>query len=211
MIKFTLKYSELKGLRTAPLILGRNLKGSLTGIGKRLIKSAQIRMREDTRASKRSLRMAITGKGGNYQLDVFSTLMQAFIDAYGLPKGTFPPFGPGTKLYQWAARKMRSGRLKPRVVGTSYSKTNRKGIHRPRRTKRLFKVNPARKVDAVGRRKARQVDVKRFAYLAARAIYKNGIVPSHWNIKALEVNKSRILTDLQNGLQRTVNEINRTK
>lgn len=207
------RYANLDGINKAEKIIAANLRGSLEGIGKRLITSAQTRMRENTRASKRSLRFVVRGRGLNLSLDVFSTLIQAFIDAYGLPKGTFPPYQQGTKLYAWAEKNFQEG-----FEGAIKHKAsfNRRELRQRRKLSsgRNFRVREVKKVkgpraNSSQRMQRRDKDIRRFSFLAARSIFRKGIAPSYWNKTTLEANANRIMLDLQNGLQRAVNQINR--
>lgn len=205
------------GLRRAPTILGNNLKGTLEGIGKRLKASSIARMREDLGNERRSLTIKVRGTGTSLRLEVISLLAQAFTDAYGLKRGTFPPFGPTSRLFSWALRrqekwtfhnpknaKKKSGKEKVRAA--------RKLVAKRRRAKTKIKSTRVFKQSLIPRSKrnsARNYKAARIAFLVARAIYRRGIKPTFWNVKALEANRRQIIRDLQNGLERAAREINR--
>lgn len=212
-VGFRRLYSNLNGLNNAPMILGKHLKGSLEGIGKRLVVAGRSRMRKSSGEAQRSLTSVVTGRGLNYTLDVYSTLIQAFIDAYGLRPGTFPSFGRGSRIYRWAERvsktkykrrEVETGEFRKRKVGRP-KKQNRFSVRKPRKVAKVGN----KPIPRTGRNKMRDASVRRFAYMAARSIFTNGIKPTYWNEKALNVNRGRIELDLRNGIRRAVNEINR--
>jgi hypothetical protein len=109
-LSFRVLHHNTRGLDNASQILARNLRGGMEGLGKRLRTSAQSRMRRDRGDEEKSLRIEIKSQGANTQLTVYSTLVQAFVDAYGRSRGKFPPFGVGTPLYRWAERKASGNR-----------------------------------------------------------------------------------------------------
>lgn len=207
-VRFTLKYDTTTGLKDAPVLLIRAINGALEGLGKRLKTSALARMREDSRESKRSLKIEITGSGLDKHLSVYSNLIQAFVDAKGIaPRKVFPKFGRGSRLYQWAERKTQG---KASRTVTTYNRP--KGRPRKRDTAK-FEVRAVRgkktPLTQTKRQKVKDGNVRRFAYLAARKIYTEGIKPTYWDSKSLEANQTRILQDLNNGIRRAVNQINR--
>lgn len=201
------------GLKDAERILARNLRGGLEGLGKRLRNSAQSRMRRDLGGERKSLTIQVRGRGLDQQLLVFSTLVRAFVDALGMRRGVFIPFGPGSRLYRWASRKLATGLLpEKKMMGRGQRAVPRTVSHltrRPRAT-RPSRVTQRAQVGTGVRRSKRDRAVARLAYLAARSIYERGIVGLAWNRKALEANKARIILDVRNALVRGVQEINRT-
>lgn len=207
-VRFRTTYFRDTGLRNAPAILAKHLKGSLEGIGKNLVRSSQLRMRNDLGNERRSLTIKVNGSGLNLNLLVVSQLMQAFTDAYGLKRGTFPPFGPTSRIYSWALRRATSWE-KRTPAPTTNKKVVRKRITKVKKVKKITAPFKQSKISLKGRTKARDSDARRISFLVARAIYEKGIKPSYWNRAALEANMRRIKTDLQNGLYRAVREINR--
>jgi hypothetical protein len=225
-VKFKLVAHKDTGLRAASRILAKELRGGLIAVGTQLVKSSRVRMRKDSGDTQRSLRSIIEGQGLNLSLDVSSDLVQAFVDAYGLHRGIFPPYKPGTRIYSWAGRKI-SGGLE--VRGT----TNKIPLLRVRATPhgpalpkhrnvRRFKASKIRtirnsegllqQVRPVGppaRNKTQNAKIRKLAFLIARAIYRRGLKGSQWNIKALQVNERYIVNQLQNALYRATNVINR--
>lgn len=198
------------GLRRAPVILAKHLRGILEGIGKRLTRSSVARMREDLGSEKKSLRIKVTGSGLNLELRVISELAQAFVDAYGLKRGTFPPYQPGSRLYAWALRKEKTWEVKktvPRPKGTKVKSTKR--VKRVTKVKGNKRIYTHARIRPTSRKNLQNSGVRRIAFLVARAIYKRGIKPNHWNTRALEANRQQIIRDLQNGLERAAREINR--
>lgn len=215
-IRFRVLTFNDSGLKNAPKILADSMRGSLEGIGKRLRASAQSRMREDRGVTKKSLRIVVKGSGLGLRLEVFSVLVQAFVDAYGIDRGRlFPPFNRASKLHAWALRKARGIESK-RVPGAA--KGSREISHlksrRPKRPLATAKVSRVKKkrnvpLTAAVRNKSLMRDADRIAFLAARSIYEKGIRATHWNKKALDANRQLIIRDLKNGLLRAVNRINR--
>lgn len=206
-------------LKKAPIVLQRNLRGSLETIGKRLKSSAQLRMRRDTGESQKSLKTQVSGQGLNLQLVVFSSLTQAVIDAYGLPKGIWPNSRVGSRLYRWVIRRMKGGpearekfkklqakKIKKGLIGKVPKRKKGKYVRSVRRSRI---VPEARRLSASERSGLKNNDIRRLSFLVARNIFRFGIRPTHWNQKALEANKTRIVRELQNGLARAVNELNR--
>lgn len=213
-LSFRVKYHNTKGLADAPKILGRNLRGGLEGLGKRLRTSAQSRMRRDRGDEEKSLRVEVKSQGANAQLTVYSTLVQAFVDAYGMSRGKFPPFQVGTPLYRWAER--RASGIQSKTVKLEGS--SERGLshlsRKPRVAKTTTKAKRTKRPKGVTlnsgqRRRAKNSDAKRIAFLAARTIYEKGIRPTHWNTKALDANKARIMQEIRNALSRSAAEINR--
>src|SRR5262245_60726098 len=113
-----LKYRD-RGIVNAPKILSKNLKGGLLEIGKRLARSARTRMRRDTGTEQKSLKILLQGQGLNLNVIVYSTLVQAFVDAYGLPRGVFPDFAINSRLYRWVRRRSRGLVVKQVNAGVS--------------------------------------------------------------------------------------------
>jgi hypothetical protein len=210
--------AHTQGLKDAARILGRNLKGGLEGLGKRLRASAAARMRRDTGGERRSLTIEVRGRDLNYELTVYSTLLRAFVDALGMRRGVFIPYGPGSRIYRWAARRYREGAgLDPakKGQGAGRRRAPRTVSHltrRPRSSRRKSRVTPvtAARTGTQARRTKRERAIHRLAFLAARSIFEHGIVGLAWHRKALEANKARIILDVRNALVRGVQEINRT-
>lgn len=218
-LKFRLRYRKGNSVK-APQILAKEMKGGLEAVGKRLITSAHSRMRKDTGASRKSLKSVVTGKGLGYKLEVYSTVVQAFIDAYGLRAGVRPPFAVGTNLYRWASRRV-TGRSSERVKTyhappsvTPTPKLKRKG--RVRGTKKIRRLRKAggkgtavQTIAVSARQKAKNADAKRLAFLVARAIFKRGIKGTQWNYKTLQANRKRIIQEMSNAISRAVVKMNR--
>lgn len=206
-VGFRLLAHKNKGLKDAPKFLINNLRGTLEGLGKRLRSSAQSRMRKDTGRERDSLKIEVRGTGKSIGVTVYSTLVQAFVDAYGRPAGKFPPFRKGSRLYKWAERRYkgyRSLRVAKKADRVASSLTRK-----PKGAKRIKRIKKGGPVVAMSRKNARERSIEKMAFLAARHIFERGIRPTHWNRKALEANKSRIIRDLKDALKRTVNQINR--
>jgi hypothetical protein len=209
-VGFRLVHYKDAGLRRAPTILSKHLRGTLEGIGKRLKKSSISRMREDMGHEKKSLQIKVTGTGINLQLRVMSYLVQAFTDAYGLKRGTFPPFGPTSRLFQWAKRRKAKWETIKTVKQVKQVTQVKKVAHRPKKKEKVAgRVFKQSRLSTNARARAKDTNARRIAFLVARAIFRRGIKPNHWNQKALDANKRQINRDLQNGLERAVREINR--
>lgn len=210
-VRFRSVFHRDNGLRKAPEILRRNLTGGLEGVGKRLEASAIKRMRKDTGKSQKSLKRVVTGPGIDLKLRVYSTLIQAIVDAYGLRRGVFPNFGVNSPLYRWVQRRNRglptkSVRTQGILEGQHPYKVG--GAKKVKRVKRITKAETIA-IPSRARAYAKSNDTKRATFLIARAIFRVGIAATQWHVKALEANRQQIVRDMQNALTRSVNEINR--
>lgn len=201
-VKFKQKYHH-QGLKDAPRILHKHMRGGLTAVGKRLVTASRRYMREDTGAAKQSLRYRVSGTQLNLDVIVFSNLVQAFVDAYGLKaRQAFPPYMVGSQLYQWAARH-------PIPEGRSGTKTS-KGVRRSRRmqvrkSKRAAKGHVASKKRLTGK----QNSIQRRSYAIAKSIYNHGIKGTEWNRRALEASRQTIIREMSNAISRAANELRR--
>lgn len=210
-IRFRLVAHKDTGLRNAREILIRNMRGGLEALGKRLRTSARSRMREDTERSKNSLKIEVKGLGLGLRLEVFSTLVQAFVDAFGMRAGRFPPYRKGSRIYKWAERKSK-GYLSADVIRVkakqAISHLSRRPAKVKSRLKRVKNVSSGRnRVSST--RTARERSIEKQAFLVARHIYERGIRATHWNQKALDANKKAIVRELSNALSRAAHEISR--
>jgi hypothetical protein len=213
-VQFRIKAHKIAGLTNAPEILRRNMVGGLKGIGKRLVTSSKRFMRRDTGESQKSLIISITGSElTNTQLEVYSQLTQAFIDAYGLRRGVFPTFRRGSRLYKWARRN-----ANVRSVDDSNPSRTEQGPVSPveniyrRAGGRITQVRKVRKgqtVRGATQRSSRLDTTERVAWAIARSVYLHGIRPTHWNEKALDANKQHIINDLRNAISRAAREMTR--
>lgn len=215
--RFKLRYKRDVVLKKAPNVISKHIRRGLEILGRRLRTSSASRMRKNTGAEARSLQIQVTGNFLDLELRVFSTLIRAYIDAYGLPRGVFPPYGLGTPLYRWALTKANGNSFKRvktvkdirsvRTLTRNRSKSRRELV-----ASKAQKVNPitekATSVLSRGQRSAR-AQARRTAYLVARSIYQKGIRATHWNTRALDANKSRIIREMQNSLARAANELRR--
>lgn len=223
---FTLKFrlvSRKEGLKQLEKNLVTEMRGALGTIGKRLTASSESRMRRDTGESIKTLKTIIEGRGLNLSVIVYSTLLRAFIDAYGLRPGTRIPFGQGTRLNKWAERKIGTGEKTGITEGFSESTIGPKRVFSPVKVRRVVPrieiVTPVKRirvtkkttgpVRAVARERAKNRAANRFAFLTAREIYHRGLKGSHWNKAALEANKGRLIRELKNAISRAVNKVRR--
>lgn len=220
MLPFSVKFRRAArtdiALKQAPLILSQEMRGGLSAVGKRLKTASQSRMRKDTNETIKSLKVDVTAnKSGTFSVEVFSTLLQAFIDAYGLSVGTRPPWGMRSRLYRWVGRKAKGNYLPSvgepfRLVGPR----RQFGYKPPKRlTRKITKKSRITKLtepmSRSKRQKAKDNNLRRLAFLVSRAIYNKGIKPTRWNYYALESQKRQIKVDIQNALLRVVNRMNR--
>jgi len=211
-LNFRITANKTAGLKNAPAILAKNLRGGLETVGKRLRTSAQGKMRKDTGEEQKSLKISVTGDKVNWNLLVYSTLVQAFVDAYGLRRGVFPPFRVNSKLYKWVQR--RFGNKPPKAVATVGTPHGPRVIKKKRKIKILKRLNrphrqPTKSLSHKKRTGAKTNDVKRVAFLVARAIFTRGVPATNWPNKTLQSNKQMIVREMSNALQRAANEINR--
>lgn len=215
-VRFRLKAHKTAGLNNAPKILAKHLKGGLRGIGKRLVASSRRFMRRDTGEEQRSLIVAINGSAfEKTELEVYSTLTQAFIDAYGLRRGVFPAFRRGSRLYQWARR---HGNVSVGDIGNP-TRTEQgpvspiANIYRRAggRITKVRRVTRGRKGSGnLGGQRGTKLDTtERIAWAIARSVYLHGIRPTHWNERALDANKQHIINDMRNAIARAAREISR--
>lgn len=206
-LKFRTLVHKDTGLKNAPKILSKHFRSTLLGIGKLLRASAIRRMRRDTGDEARSLIIRVENQGQRLpsRLTVFSTLVQAFVDAYGMKRGRLVPYRRGTRLYAWAFRKTRGKESK--IVNKPKSRRKlshlSRSLPRARRGKKAVVKRPRVQIS----NRSRQAD--KLAFLAARKIFEQGIKPTYWNKKALQANRQSIIRQVKNGLARAANEINR--
>jgi hypothetical protein len=206
--------TNLTGLKDASKILQRNLTSGLNAVGKRFYRSSTSRMRKDTGASQKSLQIKVGGKGLDLGVIVFADAIQAYIDAMGLPRGVFPPFGEGTPLYRWSRRRVKKIPVKKvkkeKVPKRTLFQLN-KNWERRRRLRGVKSIRSVANVRASGNKRVRRVnnDTRRLTFLVARAIYRKGIKATHWNVKALEANKNVMVNEIANALRRAVVEMGR--
>lgn len=204
-------YANLDGLKSAPQIFTREIHNALGIIAKALRRSSVSRMREDSKESKRSLKIVFSRRGDRISVDIYSNLIQAFIDAKGLRRGIFPPYFRGTRLYAWARRRQKEGAGVERKRVKTFSVPR----GRPKRRGRKFIVRKVRRIKSdatlnrTQRQRARDSSIKRIAFLVAREIYRKGITGTKWNTEALKANQNKIRLELENGMKRIVNNINR--
>lgn len=211
-VRFTSRYHKDTALKAAPKILQKNLSAGLEGLGKRLVSSAKTRMRRDRGDEQKSLRVKVRVQGLNMNMIVFSTLIQAFVDAYGLRRGVFPDFKVNSRLYDWAKRRLRNIPTKQiQTVGTPAGPAKRAYKARIKKIKRTRKIKGQQGEVATTRQRfrAKNSDIRRLAFLVARAIFRKGIQAGGWPKKTLEANKQRIVRDMQNAMARAANEIKR--
>lgn len=210
-VKFRIVAHKTGALKQAPAVLRRNLHDGLEAVGKRLQASARARMRKDTGQEQRSLKIEVAGPKLDMTLLVFSSLVQAFVDAYGMRRGIFPPFFVNSKLYIWAKRRLRGLPVKPvRTIGTPQGPRPsivRRRIPTVRRVRRIR--GPVEPINASRRQRARTTNAKRVAFLIARAIYRRGRAGSKWHVKTMEANKTRIVREMKNALSEAANELRR--
>lgn len=203
-IRFNVRYKK-QGLQKAPQILAKNLRSGLGAIGKRLRTASQKRMRRDTGEAQKSLVYRVYTDESKFTLLVFSTVVQAFVDAYGLRRGVFPNFRVGSKLYKWVTRKMQG--KASREVKTFEVPKRKRSYRNRKQVRRVKKVTTIKTVNTRNRNRAKERDIKRMTFLVARSIFRNGIKATHWNRRALEANKRMISRELRNAISRTVNEL----
>lgn len=172
-------------------------------------------------------------------LVVFSTVVQAFVDELGLKPGTFPPWDVGTKLFRYVRRrgltlsrpreehhnfgvnraKRKISHVRSRAPRGHWSRTlrgTRRGRQYAQRSGEQLKRPLARRSRAQraalrtnARRRARQNETRRMAFLVARAIFERGIKAGRPFARTLEANRARALQAVQNAVTRAVNKINR--
>lgn len=207
--------TSLEGLRQAESILRKNLRAGLNAVGKRFVTSSKSRMRKDTGEERGSLQIKVYGSSAlDLGVLVFSEKVQALIDAVGLPRGIFPPYREGTRLYRWASRKAR-GLTSTRVKRFKAPKRTlyqlNASFERRRKLRQVPRVKKRRLPRASGNKRVRRLrnDTRRLAFLAARAIYKRGIKATHWNTRALEANKNAVVREISNSIARAVSEMRR--
>src|SRR6266404_2802776 len=73
------------------------------GIEQEVYDSVYLKMRDDRGGERENLKVLTIG-GDSPTLAAFGTLVQTWVDEFGLEPGTFPPFGPESLLYNWVAK-----------------------------------------------------------------------------------------------------------
>lgn len=206
-IKFRTAQHQAGALKDAPKILSRHLRGGLEVVGKRLQASARARMRKDVGREQDSLKVYVTGSGLNLNLRVVSTLVQAFVDAYGMKRGVFPEFRIDSPLYVWARRRLKGIPTKQiKTIGTPQGPHHRRKLQS---VTRIHNVRPAGFIPTEKRARAKMSNARRLAFLVARAIFRRGRMASSWNQKALQANRTRIIREMSNAISRAANEMKR--
>lgn len=209
---------KTSALTNAPAILQRNLKGGLLSLGQKIQASSRTHMRKDTGAEQKDVSYRVTIAGLNMNLIVFATVVQAFVDAYGLKRGTFPDFRVNSKLYNWVKRRVGVRQLNEITRSKKELKKARKfqqknlrvTKRRPKQIKRLKGItNRVAFISTSKRNRAKASNVRRLTYLVARAIFLHGIKAGGWTKKTLEANKSVIISELQSAMSKAVQEIRR--
>ena len=210
-VRFRVLAHKDTALKRAPAILQKNLKGGLSAIGKRLQTSARTRMRKDTGAEQKSLTYRVAGTGLDLNVVIVSTLVQAFVDAYGLRRGVFPDFRVNSRLYNWVKR--HHGFYVKLERGPD---THRGFIKSGRKIKVVKRLRSIRDggghklpLGATKRARAKNSDIRRLTFLVARAIWRHGIKATGWPKKTLNANRDRIIRELKNAMSRTVSELKR--
>lgn len=211
-------------LKRAPNILVAQLSGGLEGLGKLLQAGVRSRVRNFRGNEKRGVKFEVSGNGLNKTLEVFGELVQHFIDELGLPPGTFPPSDVGSLLFQWVEKKSAgwSTEHKPTERRASHVRSRHpsagrfRGARTSTRKKRAApkgrgKGNRAQPARAKPNPKAlaRQRFIRGLAFVAARAIFENGIAPGMPFAKTLQANRRRVFREVQNAFARAVNQINK--
>jgi hypothetical protein len=232
---FTIRFKLLtnpnttgKNISELPKVLKRQLRGSLTTIGKRLTRSSRSRMRKDTGTAQKSLTTKIRDDGNlDMGVTVYSTLIQAFIDAYGLKRGVMPNSRVNSELYKWVRRKIkidkvgkfkratltRSKRVRLPGIGT------KQDVRRFGRRSRARQATELRTVTPIGqdfptrritrKQRSEHNSAKRLTFVIARHIKQAGIRATRWNREALQSNRAGIVREFQNAIKRTANELKR--
>lgn len=219
-VKFRLISREGQGLKKVPNILATELRGAMGTIGKRLKESASIRMRKDTGEEIKSLIIQVQGQGLNLSVVIYSQLIKAFTDAYGMRPGVRVPYGFGSRLNTWAQRRVRIGESRPLrgethapYTGAGPNRIFRSRAQKAQRSSVIPRgsrvTNSGARVSGSNRIRSKNRAASRLAYLTARAIFDRGLRGSHWNREALIANKTRIVRELKNAMSRAVAKINR--
>ena len=210
-VKFRLIVHK-QGLKNAPQVLAKHFSQSMKALGETLVNSARTRMRKDSGAARNNLRYKLTENPNlNINLVVYSNLIQAFVDAYGLRRGVFPDFRVNSKLHSWVSRKLKIGKqqLGPRQTQGVPAGPAKRG--RPIRTvKKLKSIAGVAPATSRGRARARNTDSRRLAFLVARSIFQNGIRGSQWNKRTLEANKGTIMRSLKTAFYNAALELKRS-
>jgi len=230
-LRFTVDY-QVMSLREMRLALAESVAAGMDTLGRQLVTSVRGRMREFKGQEKRNVRYQVTGgrRDLNLELEVSGNLVQTAVDELGLRVGVFPPWGVGSRLYEWVrkkglhlrgtpparARGARNARAKGashltggenRRAGRTYRQQPQGQLARPlnRRSKaqrQTLKRNAARR--------KRENNIRRVAFLIARAIFERGIRPGTPPFAAtLAANQRRIDLGMRNAVAQAVKRINR--
>lgn len=223
----------------AERILVRHTTETLDRLGRELREDVIPRMREFRGLERKSVKFQVSGRGLNKLVEVYSTLIQAFVDEYGLPPGVFPPWDIGSNIYRYVERKGLhrlserrqfhnfNVRRRPRKVShvTSRRPSSKRAGGSGRGAEGLGQPRPARtrsqarqahrarvKQQSATRSRASITNdraIRRVAFLIARSIFERGIRAGRPFALALEANRERVISELQQAFVRAVAEINR--
>jgi hypothetical protein len=223
-----------EGLRNAERTYVAALNTTLNALGRHLQGALRGRVRRNIGTEARNIKYEVRGSGLAKTLFVFGSLVQLFIDEYGLAPGTFPPWDVGSRLYRYVdkknlvAREERSEHhnfgvrrrarkvshvtsRRPRATGAGGTQPSTPPVGtRVKRRRRAAKPG----ADPQERRRARasatrEKATRRLAFLVARAIFERGIKAGRPIARTFESNRAKIVRDIANAFVRATNKINR--
>lgn len=232
---FTLRAwaTQQGNLPEAERILNREGTAALERIGREVKADAQTHIKRFTGETARRIKVQITGKGLNKLVEVYGELVTHYVDQYGLPPGTFPPWDVGSRIYKYAEKRgvLTKTDLRHRPRRVSHVATRRPAhiraklraqAERGKRTETARVISTrrnsprgrgntrtARRATRTPRQVSREREVRRIAFRIALSVFERGIRPNQWVTKTLEANRVKIIQDLENAFYQAVNIVNR--
>ncbi len=197
------------GLRRAYRILQANFRIAMGVTGFFISEKVKASAREWTGEGRRSINFYVSNRPTGYAVYITSSLIQVIIDELGLPRGIFPPFRPGTKLYKYASAKLNRDYWKDPISRKTRTRQVRHLSHLSRRTRRAERkryVRPRGKRMSTARR-SETAARKRAAFLFARAVFEHGIRPNYIFTKQLNNLRVKAVEEMKTAITRAISQM----
>lgn len=197
------------GLRRAYRILQANFRIAMGVTGFFISEKIKASAREWTGEGRRSIKFYVSNRPTGYAVYITSSLIQVVIDELGLPRGIFPPFRPGTKIYKYASAKLNRNYKDP-ITRTTRTRSVRHLSHLSRspfrETRRKRYVRPKGKRVSSARRSDTAAK-KRAAFLFARAIFEHGIKANYIFTKQLNNLRIKAVEEMKTAITRAISQM----
>lgn len=209
-------------LDQAARIFDAEFNKGLRSAGRTLRRAVQGNLRKDTRDAERGVKVELQETDKGRQAFVYGELIQHVIDELGLPPGTFAPWNANTRLYHWVERKalhlslpaigdQRPGRAISHLRRSRNARRGRQYRQRKRGLARPLQRRSKTQRAALhknAKERSRTNNIRRAAFLVARAIYESGIKPEMPFSRALIDNRDAVIKALTDAIERAVYRIN---